>query len=226
MTDFSKLSIVVPVGPNDEAWRQCLNELKVFGQEVEIILSACQSLPLDLQLPANAQWLHAKQGRAQQLNAGAERAAGEILWFVHADTRLNEAVVTEVRKFIADAGNSLGYFRLRFAGDGPWLTRVNAAAANIRSRLFDLPFGDQGFILSKTAFERLNGFDETVKPGEDLDFVVRVKASGVSLRELPAELITSARRYRHYGWLITTMRHVWLTWVLTRQAQKRLRMVE
>ena len=80
----------------------------------------------------------------------------------------------------------------------------------------------KGFIISKSLFEQVHGFDETVTVGEDLDFVVRVQASGVLLQELPAELLTSARRYQQHGWLATTVRHIWLTWCLTRQAKRRL----
>ena len=116
----------------------------------------------------------------------------------------------------------MAYFRLKFAEDGPKQTRLNAWAANIRSRYFGLPFGDQGFIINKSVFERINGFDETVLVGEDLDFVVRLKALDIPLNELSAELITSARRYQQHGWLITSIRHIWLTWLLTRQAKRRL----
>jgi hypothetical protein len=59
-------------------------------------------------------------------------------------------------------------------------------------------------------------------PGEDLDFVVRLQAAGLPLQQLPADLITSARRYRQYGWLTTTVRHIYLTGLLARQARQRL----
>ncbi|WP_305908623.1 TIGR04283 family arsenosugar biosynthesis glycosyltransferase [Methylomarinum sp. Ch1-1] len=225
MTNFSKLSIVVPVGPDDQVWPQLLNELAVFGSEAEIILSACQPRSADSDLPNNANWLCGVPGRAHQLNAGAKQATRELVWFVHADTRLSEDVVTAVGDFIAKGGQILGYFRLRFAGDGPCLTRLNAAAANLRSRFFGLPFGDQGFIIRKTLFEQLQGFDQAVSLGEDLDFAVRVKAAGFSLRELPAVLVTSARRYQQQGWLATTVRHICLTWQLNRQAKQRLESV-
>jgi len=187
-----------------------------------MILSACQPQPADIELPEQARWLCVPKGRALQLNAGGRQAVRGFIWFVHADTRLTPGVVAAVQRYLEADELSLGYFRLKFAEDGPGLTRLNGWAANMRSRCFGLPFGDQGFIVSKTVFEQLNGFDETLTLGEDLDFVVRLQAAGISLQELPAELITSARRYRQQGWLSTTLRHLWLTWQLTRQARRRL----
>ena len=222
MTGFGKLSVVIPVGPDDNAWQHLLKELTVFGTEIEIILSACQVQSVDIELPKHVLWLQSKQGRAHQLNFGAKHTTRSFIWFLHADTGFTVGVTEAVRAYIEMTGKTMGYFRLKFANDGPSKTQLNAWAANIRSRYFGLPFGDQGFIINKSLFEHINGFDETVSVGEDLDFVVRVQASGLRLQELPAELITSSRRYQLHGWLSTTIRHVWLTWYLTRQAKRRL----
>jgi len=222
MTSFNKLSVVIPTGPNDNAWHQLLNDLDIFGKELEIIISACQEQPVNIELPGNVQWIQATQGRASQLNAGAKKTRGGLLWFLHADTRLTMEVMNTVQHVIESDVQNLGYFRLKFANDGPRQTQLNAWAANIRSHFFGLPFGDQGFLLNKTIFEKLNGFDETLSLGEDLDFVVRLQAAGISLQELPAELISSSRRYQKYGWLSTTIRHLWLTLYLTHQAKRRL----
>ena len=222
MAVFDRLSIVIPVGPDDYAWQDLLKELTVLGQNIEIILAACQTQPKDFDLPDNVIWIHSPQGRARQLNAGAEQASRPVIWFLHADTRFTASIIEAVCSYMQSDELRLGYFRLKFANDGPEQTRLNAWAANLRSRYFGLPFGDQGFIMNKALLESLSGFDETVSVGEDLDFVVRVQASGVSLQELPAELLTSARRYQQHGWLATTVRHIWLTWRLTRQAKRRL----
>ncbi|NOR70577.1 MAG: glycosyltransferase [Methylomarinum sp.] len=220
--NFDKLSIVIPVGPDDNAWQHLLKELAVFGKDIQIILSACQAQSSAINLPDNALWIQSEQGRAKQLNAGAKQVTGDLIWFLHADTRFSLAVIDTIQSYIKSGEQSMAYFRLKFAEDGPKQTRLNAWAANIRSRYFGLPFGDQGFIINKSIFEHTNGFDETVSVGEDLDFVVRLKALDIPLKELSAELITSARRYQQHGWLLTSTRHIWLTWVLTRQAKHRL----
>jgi rSAM/selenodomain-associated transferase 2 len=221
---FSKLSIVIPVGFNDFAWSNLLDDLAIFGNQLEIIIAACQTQPATISLSENARWIQVSPGRAHQLNAGAKHASGNVIWFLHADTRLTSQVSFAVQQYIAASDNSLGYFKLKFANDGPGQTCLNAWAANIRSRWFGLPFGDQGFIVAKTVFEHVDGFDEAVAQGEDLDFIVRLKAIGTKLHELPAELITSARRYQQHGWFTTTLRHLWLTCSLTHRARQRLRL--
>ncbi len=212
----------MPIGPGDTSWQVLLNDLAAFGSSPEIILSACEPQPDGIELPENACWLCGAQGRARQLNNGAQKAQRPFIWFVHADTRCGEEVRTCLLHFIESDKDYLGYFKLSFAADGPALTQLNACAANIRSKLLGLPFGDQGFIVKKSIFFAMHGFDETIRLGEDLDFVVRFKASGLPIGELPAMLITSARRYRQQGWLKTTLRHLWLTWQLTRQSKQRL----
>jgi len=222
INSFSGLSIIIPVGSNDSSWQELLNECTVFGSEIEIIISACQNQPDGFELPANIKWIKAPQGRASQLNAGTEKATGNILWFLHADTQFTADIIKVIRSYLDKSDNSMGYFRLKFANDGPRQTQLNAWAANIRSRFFGLPFGDQGFIMNKSLFNQLNGFDEAVLVGEDLDFVVRVQALGFPLQQLSSTLITSSRRYQQQGWLSTTIKHVYLTWTLTRQAKQRL----
>ncbi len=156
-----------------------------------------------------------ERGRARQCNEGVALSSGDYLWWLHADSRLQADCWTALRAAIAAQPNALHWFRLGFA-DGPALTRLNAAGANWRSRRFGLPFGDQGLCLSRAQFRSLGGFDERMALGEDLALVVRAKRAGIALNEVPATIVTSARRYRARGWLRTTLRHLWLTWRLTR----------
>ncbi len=217
------LSIIIPLGPEEEFCRDLLRSISSSELEAEIILAACQPRPPKIQLPENTQWLIAEKGRAQQLNAGSKAANGEFLWFLHADSTLGPETLRSVRQIMQEDYDGLAYFKLQFAGDGPVSTRLNAIGANIRSRLWGLPFGDQGFLIKKAIFEQLSGFDESITPGEDLDFVIRLKASGHALKSCATPITTSARRYQRYGWFKTTARHLYLSWKLTAEAQQRLR---
>ncbi len=218
------LSIVIPVGPGDLAWKALLPQLLERNEAVEIIISACQPKPDEAWLDdERIIWQTGEPGRAAQMNRGAALAGGEYIWFLHADSRLNPAVWRDINAFMAEDANALGYFQLGFANDGPRLTRLNARLANWRSGWLGLPFGDQGFVLKKTVFDRLAGFDEQLSLGEDLDFVIRARAMGYRLQGLPATLQSSARRYRQFGWLQTSLKHVYLTAKLTWLAQQRVR---
>lgn len=209
------LSVIVPVGPGELAWRDLLGDLAALAESAEVILVApTGESPVDfcaadhgLELPVR--WLEAPRGRARQQNAGAAAARGNMLWFLHSDSRLPADTVRTAQN--ADAPNSLGYFDLRFRGDGPSLVWLNSVGARIRSRWLRLPFGDQGLLLSRRLFHELGGFDESLACGEDHALVWSARRAGVPLIPLEAPLFTSARRYREEGWLRTTLRHARLT---------------
>ena len=221
------LTVVVPVGPTECAWPDVLFHL-VALKDAEIVFVGTTREPSSFpglcrqagfhHLP---RWVQDKPGRARQLNAGAGSARGSILWFLHADCRPSETCIETVSRLRSRPGTWLTWFRLRYLRDGPALTRLNAWGANVRSRLCRLPFGDQGLCMPASAFKRLGGFDDTLTLGEDLDLVVRARAAGTKMLELPCRLDTSARRYRGQ-WLTTTCRHIALTMRLTHEARLRI----
>lgn len=219
---LTNLSIIIPVAPQDKTWKVLLTELGLLGQEPEIIIVGSEAAPQETSLASNVRWKISKPGRAIQMNTGARLAKGQVFWFLHADTVLSTDSFEAMACYLKHHQPGLAYFKLRFAQDGPLLTRLNAYMANIRSCIFKLPFGDQGFVIDKTVFEQLNGFDESLPIGEDLDLVVRLNAIGFECRQLPGYLTTSARRYRQQGWSKTTLRHLWLTFKLTFEARQRL----
>jgi len=151
------------------------------------------------------------RGRARQMNVAAGRATGHWLWFVHADSRLHVDTLAALNAFVDRNEDALGYFDLVFRDDGPRLTAINAWGANLRSRLFGMPFGDQGLVVRRDRFLGLGAFDETLAGGEDHAFVWRAREQHLPLRRTGARLATSARKYNEYGWLRTTLRHLGLT---------------
>jgi GT2 family glycosyltransferase len=212
---LQRLSIVLPIGPGDHAWPPLYAALCEHAASAEIRLVFAEG---DAQIAANeipSGIRYAPAGRAAQQNAGAAASTRPWLWFLHADSRPDAAVFAAVRAFIACDEHALGWFRLRFDSDeSPALRgrmRVNAAGANWRSRRFRLPFGDQGLLMPKAIFDELGGFDPTLACGEDLALVWRAQRADIPLRELPATLTTSARKYVERGWLRTTLRHLRLT---------------
>ena len=215
------LSVIVPVGPGDASWSGVLHDLAALAGPAEIILVAgpgqapADFAPQRFGLGVPARWIESPAGRARQQNAGAAAARGAALWFLHADSRLPAGTVgtalQHAARMAGDGRDGLAFFRLEYLGDGPWGARLNALGAGLRSRWLGLPFGDQGFLLSRRDFERLGRFNETVGIGEDHALVWQARAQRVPLVALPAPVRTSARRYREKGWLRTTLRHARLT---------------
>lgn len=206
-----RLSVIVPLAPHETEWRGLAEQLEAtLGDDCELLLVAGgarvtwqSALPLQL--------LATEAGRARQLNLGARAAKGEILWFLHADTRLSPGAWPALQTFMARRDNALGWFDLAFRRDGPRPVRLNAWGANLRSRYLGLPFGDQGFVLPASLFAELKGFDEHATYGEDHLFVWAVRRAGYKVIPVGALLSTSARKYARHGWGRTTLRHLWLT---------------
>lgn len=221
---LNNLSLIVPIAPQEEAWAGLWEDLKDLPNGTEIIFSGPKkpSSPI----PSRVKWIDSAPGRAQQLNEGARSATRDFLWFLHADSRFTKSTLTTLIQALNNNPNAFYYFDLRFLKDGPPLMRINEIGCWIRSRLMGLPFGDQGFCLSKMNFELIGGFPENIPYGEDHLFVWRAQQHGVPLKSTGAILKTSARKYQEQGWLPTTALYYKL-WTeqarLERETRERIR---
>lgn len=157
-------------------------------------------------LPRTFEIILARGGtRASSMNQAAAVATGRHLWFVHADTTLGIDAVPALLGGLKDTGAVLRYFDLRF--DGGTLMRLTELGVFIRSRLLQLPFGDQALCIPAATFRDLGGYDETAAYGEDHLLVRRARRAGIPVRPTGATITTSARKYRDNGWLRTTLKH-------------------
>jgi hypothetical protein len=139
------------------------------------------------------------------MNAGARAARGQLLAFLHADTRLAPPHLAALRRAAADPAFAAGAFELELTPKVPALKFI-AGGANWRSRLFGLPYGDQVITLRRDLFHTLGGFAH--RRPEDLDLVIRLKRF-TRLRLLRPPVSSSGRRWLEQGYLATTRRH-WL----------------
>lgn len=168
---------------------------------------------------AGVKGLASAKGRARQMNAGAATARGDVLLFLHADTRLPLDAFARIEHALApetgDTGGGVicgGAFRLCIMPEsgppGPGL-RFIAWAANLRSRLTRAPYGDQAIFLRRDCFEAVGGFAD-IPLMEDLELMTRLRRSGRRIRLLSACASTSARRWEAEGLLFCTARNVLL----------------
>ncbi len=218
---ITSLSIVIPVGPGDTTWRGLVEQLSQLASRPQLLLVFADGDAQFADVPSHCVALLAPAGRAHQLNAGIAAADREWLWLLHADSRLQPDSWPALRDYLATTPRALGWFRLAFADDGPWLMAVNAFGANLRARWLGLPFGDQGFVLHRDDAARLGPFDHMLAYGEDHAMVWRARHVGLPLRCVGGTLSTSARKYADQGWLRTTSRHLRLTAVQARQESRR-----
>ena len=142
------------------------------------------------------------RGRAGQLNRGAAAATGDVLLFLHADTRLPENYVDHIFETLMNRQVVLGAFRFQTDAATP-ARRWIAFWTNLRASLLQLPYGDQGLFLARRVFEGVGGFPPT-PIAEDLYLVRRLARRG-RIALAPAAAVTSGRRWRQLGPLRTTL---------------------
>jgi rSAM/selenodomain-associated transferase 2 len=147
------------------------------------------------------------RGRARQMNTGARAACGELLLFLHADTRLPAGAHALLREALSNGPRVWGFFKVRIEGR-PRMLRVVSFLMNLRSRLTGIATGDQALFVRRSAFERVSGFPDQALM-EDVELSRRLKrvTSPVCLR---AFVTTSGRRWESRG----VWRTIFLMWRL------------
>jgi rSAM/selenodomain-associated transferase 2 len=145
-------------------------------------------------------------GRATQMNAGASRARGETLLFLHVDTRLPSGADTAIASGLA---GSTGWGRFDVAIDGKhWLLPFIARCMSLRSRISGMATGDQAIFVSRNLFEGCGGFpDQPLMEDVALSRALKRLCAPICLRE---RVTTSGRRWERNGVLKTVI----LMWLL------------
>lgn len=135
-----------------------------------------------------------KKGRAAQMNAGAEAATGDVLYFLHADSFPPRTFVTDIRRALAQ-GYGSGCYRLVF-DTNHWFLRLNCWFT--RFDFNSVRFGDQSLFVKKNWFFAASGFNEQLILLEDQEIIPRIKAV-CRFVVLPKAVRTSARKYVENG---------------------------
>jgi rSAM/selenodomain-associated transferase 2 len=139
------------------------------------------------------------------MNAGAAKASGDVLLFLHADTRLPRDTEHVVLNGLERSKRVWGRFNVRIEGKHPLLWLV-AWLMNIRSRLTGIATGDQAIFVRRDAFNAAGGFPE-IPLMEDVALCQRLKRASwpLCLRE---KVVTSGRRWEKNG-VVSTVLLMW-----------------
>ena len=136
------------------------------------------------------------------MNKGAAFASGDILVFLHADTRLPTGYDVMIRTALQQPETVAGAFALRIDADVASL-RLIEWGVNWRSRFWQMPYGDQAIFITKDTFNKIGHFPE-LPFMEDFEIMRRLKRIG-KITILPVPVITSARRWLQKGVWQTTL---------------------
>jgi rSAM/selenodomain-associated transferase 2 len=216
-----KLSVVMPVlneAAGIVATLASLAPLRAAGHEVIVADGGSSDGTMALAAAQADEVVAAPRGRARQMNAGAARARGEVLLFLHADTRLPHDAAAPLQRALA-AGAHWGRFDVRIEADaagaraGRWMFPLVSALINLRSRLSGIATGDQAIFVRTSLFRQLGGYaDQPLM--EDIELCRRLKALPAAGAPacLRTRVATSGRRWQQHGVWRTIGLMWWLRW--------------
>ena len=201
------LSVVIPTLNAEKGLPACLAAL-MEGLEAglirELVISDGGSIDHTLRIAneVGAFVVTGSPSRGGQLRRGVEAAHGKWVMLLHADTQL-EPGWSEAVQGLMQAGNA-GYFRLGFSSGGIF-ARVVAGWANLRSKRFGLPYGDQGLVMPRILLDSVGGVPD-IPLMEDVALAQALRGQLVAL---PVIARTSAERYETEGWFRRGCRNLW-----------------
>jgi len=199
-----QISIIIPTLNEADVIGETISRLPLSEQvEILVVDGGSRDGTDEMARQLGARVLSTAPSKAAQMNAGAAQARGEVLLFLHADTRLPDKFEEKVLTTVARRGYCAGAFTLGVDSADRGL-RLIERVANWRARFFKMPYGDQALFVGRQVFHEIGGFaDYPIM--EDFELVRRLKKKG-KIAILPESVKTSPRRWQNLG--------VFKTWFL------------
>ncbi len=200
------VSIVVPTLNEEAVIAGTLQTLQALPGEKEILIadggSEDRTTAIAAELGVRA--VTCQRGRGCQLRTAAAEAKGDVLWFVHADTRPEPGALEAIGKALESGSTAGGNFSLVFEGEHYSAGQMTAIYPYLR--WLGLSYGDAGIFIRRSVYDAIGGC-RPYPLFEDLDLVRRMKRHGRFVH-LETRIFTSARRFTgsRYG-------RVWALWI-------------
>ncbi|MCX5834220.1 MAG: TIGR04283 family arsenosugar biosynthesis glycosyltransferase [Deltaproteobacteria bacterium] len=203
-------SIIIPVLHEGERILSLIDGIHALrSEETYEIIVADGSPDLDTLEPLRERkdviTLASSPGRARQMNKGADIARGEVLLFLHADTKLPPGALGKITEALRGNDAVGGAFDLGIASR-KLSFKVIEGASSIRSLLTRIPYGDQAIFVKKEYFDLIGGYRE-IPLMEDIELMQRIKKRGDRICILKDRVKTSPRRWEKEGILCCTLRN-------------------
>ena len=202
------ISVIIPVLNEAKILDKTLSQLQPELVGHELIVVDGGSTDNSVQIAEKyGRVITSKQGRAKQLNAGAESANGNILIFLHADVWLEKGAFKAVESALT-SGFIGGGFHQKIDGKS-YLYRIIEFTADMRGKYLKVFYGDSGIFVRRTDFQKIGGFPD-VPIMEEMGFSKELRRLGKTKMIRP-HIHISARRWERNGIVRTTAKN----WLIT-----------
>ena len=203
-----RVSVIVPTLNEEKSIAATLAALMALQPHQAIVVDGgSRDKTVEMSARAGARVIVAERGRARQMNRGAQEATGEVLLFLHADTRLPPSAWADIDNALSDRRCVGGRFDIDLQGDHPML-KVIGAMISYRSRLTKVATGDQALFVRAEVFSAMGGFPD-LELMEDIAFCRALKRFG-GVACLRSKVTSSGRRWETNG----VCRTVFKMWIL------------
>lgn len=207
MPGKTAISVIIPTWNEEQHIARAISSSQA-ADEIVVVDGGSSDTTISIAKSSGAVVVHAEQGRGTQLAEGAHRSSGEVLVFLHADSWLGETAIEQLRQLLnqRNADRIFGCFRQQI-DDSRYRFRLLEAGNAFRARVLRTPYGDQGIFVSRTLYDRAEGF-ANVPLMEDVMFAQRMRKLCTPTL-LPGPVHLSARRWQSKGVIAQTI-HNWM----------------
>ena len=191
------ISVIVPVLNEEKSIAATLQALaRLQPYETIVVDGGSQDRTAEIAAEFDVKVIPSERGRARQMNRGAREASGDVLLFLHADTRLPSTAFSDIAGAMGDPRSVGGRFDVELDGKH-WLLPLVGRLISYRSRLSKVATGDQAQFARRAVFQRMGGFAD-IPLMEDIAFCRTLKRLG-EVACLRSRVVTSARRWEVDG---------------------------
>ena len=210
LSQNDKISVIIPVLHESTVINNLIDHITDVASDVNHEIIIVDGDPIGDTIAAiqngNVKKLKSDKGRAIQMNTGAKVANGDILLFLHADTRLPKNAFIKILSALNQTKYVAGAFRLGI-DSSKFAYKLISYWALLRSMIVKIPYGDQAIFIRRDYFHKIGGY-KAIPIMEDLELMNRIRKLRDEIRILPECIRTSARRWKKEGIVYCSLRNL------------------